>query len=288
MTKSTKVITIANQKGGCAKTTTVISLASSLSQKGKKVLIIDMDSQANASGGLGIKKQAQKEQKTLTKAIRDNLKLTDVRIQTFDKNVDIIASDISLNRATIEMTGRPKQFHILTNLLSCNELSEYDFVIVDTHPYLDCMLQSAFVGSHYIIVPMFAEPDPFDGIVDLFTEFKEIKESYNRDLKILGIVITRYESKNSTHKKFSNLLKNWGSKNGFKIFDTFIPMSSAIAGARSSEKSVVSHNMSLPVSQAYISLTEEILIELDKQKNDINISRNYTNNDSFDESFSEA
>ena len=262
MSRSTRIITIANQKGGCAKTTTVLALASSFAALGKRVLVIDMDFQGNATSGLGLKKQAQKERRTLTEAIRRNLKLPDVRISTANPHVDLIASDIGLNRVAIELTGRPKQFHLVHDLLDCPETEQYDVVLIDTHPNLDCMLQSALVGSHYLLVPMFAEPDALEGIVYLFEEFYEIQRAFNSGLALLGIAVTRFEQKNSTHRKFAGLLKNWGEKNKVRVFDSLVPISSAVAGARSSEKSVVEYNSALPVSQAYLSLAEELLPEM--------------------------
>lgn len=258
-------IVIANQKGGCGKTTTVVSLASSFAKLGKRVLVVDMDFQGNATGGLGQKRRAQKEKKTLTDAIRSRLKLPEVRLSTSNPKIDIVAADISLNRMAIELTGRPKQFHILQDLLDCPESQEYDICLIDTHPNLDCMLQSALVGSHYLLVPTFAEADAFEGIVFLFEEFNEIQRAFNPDLALLGLAITRFEAKNATHKKFAGLMRAWGEENNVRVFESQIPMSSAIASARSAEKSVVDQNSTLPVSEAYLALAEEILPELTPQ-----------------------
>ena len=253
-----RIITVANQKGGCGKTTTVVALASAFSNLGKKVLIVDMDFQGNASSGLGIKRQAQKEGRTFTDAIRKGLTLRDVRMKTKDQNVDLVVADIELNRVAMEITGRPKQARVLKDLLDCPETLEYDVVLIDTHPSLDCMLQSALAASHHLLVPLFAEPDALEGLVFLLEEFKEIQKSYNPGLNLLGLAITRFDSKNQTHVRFAALLRTWGEKNHTRVFESIIPNSTAVAGARTQERSVVDHKSTLPVSMAYLAIANEM------------------------------
>lgn len=258
----TSIITIANQKGGVGKTTTILSLASAFSKLGKKVLIVDMDYQGNASSGLGLKVKAKETGRTMTDAIRKNLLLQDIRLRTQDPNIDLIASEISLNKVIIELTGRPNQFHILNRILSYPENDDYDVILIDTHPSLDCLFQSAMAASHYYLVPMFAEPDPFEGLQYMVEEVNEIREHLNPMLHFLGVVITRFDKANSTHVKFDQLLRSLGKKRRIRVFDTKIPNSNAVAGASASEKSVVTYNPQLPVSQAYMELAKELLPEL--------------------------
>jgi chromosome partitioning protein len=126
------------------------------------------------------------------------------------------------------------------------------------------MLQSALVASDYLITPIFAEADALDGLVDLFDEFHEIQKTYNPNLKFLGLFITRFDSKSSTHKKFSVLLKQWCEKSSVKLFDSIITQSNAVASARTAEKSVISYSPNLPVAEAYSLLTQEIDLEIKK------------------------
>jgi len=260
--ESPRVISVANQKGGCGKTTTVVSLASAFAQLGKTVLIVDMDFQGNASSGLGLKRAAQKEGRTLTDAVRKGLTLRDVRVKTGNPNIDLIVADIELNRVAVEITGRPKQARVLKDLLDCEEVKEYDVILVDTHPSLDCMLQSALAASHHLLIPLFAEPDGLEGLVFLLEEFREIQKSYNAGLNLLGLAVTRYDGKNQTHVKFANLLRAWCEKNNTRLFDSIVPASTAVAGARTLERSVVDHKSTLPVSQAYLALAEEMATQL--------------------------
>jgi chromosome partitioning protein len=124
--KEPKVITFANQKGGCAKTTSVVSVAEALTLLGYRVLVVDMDSQANVSAGLGVKRLAYKERKVLSEVMRKNLKLNEVRMPTKNPKLDIVAADIAVNRAMLELIGRPRQHYILTHLLDCPERFDYD------------------------------------------------------------------------------------------------------------------------------------------------------------------
>jgi chromosome partitioning protein len=258
----TSVVTIANQKGGVGKTTTVLSLASAFSKIGKKVLVVDMDYQGNASSGLGLKAHAKETGRTLAEAIRKNLKIADIRLRTQDSNIDLIASEISLNKLIIELTGRPNQFHILSRILDCPETDDYDVVLVDTHPSLDCLFQSAMAASHYYLVPMFAEPDPFEGLQYMVEEVNEIRENLNPMLHFLGVIVTRFDKSNSTHVKFDQLLRSMSKKRKIRVFNSRVPISNAVAGASASERSVVSYNSQLPVSIAYVELAKELGPEL--------------------------
>jgi len=258
----TSIITIANQKGGVGKTTTILSLAAAFSLTGKKVLVVDMDYQGNASSGLGLKILAKDSGKTLSHCIEKNLKLSDVRLRTKDPNIDLVAADISLNKKINELTGRPNQFHILRNLLNCPEADDYDVILVDTHPSLDCMFQSAISASHYYLVPMFAEADPFEGVQYMVDEVNVIRDNMNPMLHFLGIVVTRFDKKNQTHVKFEEILRKVCKKRRIRVFDSRIPMSTAVAGASANQNPVVTQNERLPVSQAYIQLAKELEPEL--------------------------
>lgn len=258
----TSVITVANQKGGVGKTTTVLALAAAFSRLEKRVLVVDMDYQGNASAGLDMKTYAKDNRKTLSEAIRKNLKFSDVLVRTKDPNIDLIASDISLSKVILEITGRPNQFHILKSLLDEERLNDYDIVLVDTHPSLDCLFQSAMVASHYYLVPMFAEPDPFEGLQYMLEEVDSIRDIHNPSLTFLGVVVTRFDKSNSTHVKFDSLLREIGKQRKMTVFATRIPASAGVAAASANAKPIITYNAQLPVSQAYLEFAKEVLPDL--------------------------
>lgn len=264
--KKTSIVTVANQKGGVGKTTTVLALASSFARDGKRVLVVDMDYQGNASSGLGVKSIAQNMKKTMSYAIREGKQLNQLRVKAPHLSVDVIASDISLNKLIIETTGRPNQFRILQNILDCDELYDYDVVLVDTHPSLDCLFQSAMAASHYYIVPLFAEADPFEGLQYMIEEVNEIKKNLNPSLTFLGTVVTRFDAKNSTHVRFERLLRKTSKKSRINVFETVIPTSTAVAGASASERPVIDYKGQIPVSQAYLELAREISPKLNGRR----------------------
>lgn len=254
----TNIIAVTNQKGGVGKTTTVTSLAAAFAHLGQKVLIVDFDFQGNASDWMGIQEQAIEKKKTATYAIKKGLTIRDVRMPTGYQGIDIIASDISLNSEMRKLNGQARQFQLLKRILDCPEASEYQTIIIDTHPSIDPLFESVMSYANYYIVPVFAEKHPYSGLEYLTEAVEQLKEDFNPTLHFLGILITRYNKDNATHRKFEEKMRELENTTHIPVLKAVIPQSEAVAGASASQKTLFEYNKSLPVSEAYLALAKEL------------------------------
>jgi chromosome partitioning protein len=254
----TTILAISNQKGGVGKTTTVISLAAAFAKLGQKVLIVDFDFQGNASDWLGVQEKAIEEKRTVTYAIQKNLTIGDVRISTSNPNIDIIASDISLNWETRKLNGTSRQFQVLKRILDCPEANDYNLILVDTHPSIDPLFESVMSFAHYYIVPVFAEKHPYSGLEFLTKSIEQIKEDVNPMLHFLGILVTKMSKDNATHRRFEAKMRELEESTRIPVLKTVIPSSEAIPGASAAQQSILEYNSQLPVSAAYMDLAKEL------------------------------
>jgi len=256
----TSIIAVANQKGGVGKTATSVNLASGYAFLKRKTLLIDCDYQGNATSNLGLKKSSKF--RNLSSALRSDLPLEEVILKTSDDFLDVIAGDMGLSKLSREKILEPGSHNILKNWLDCEKLKEYEVVIIDTHPSLDLLFQMSMTAAHYYLVPVFAEADPFDGLQYMLEEVSLIKKSLNPPLFFLGIVITKYNTKNATHRKFYEYLQKYMEEVKITLLKTVIPESNAISSSSSAQKSLITLHPRLPVTQAYLELARELLPEL--------------------------
>lgn len=257
----TSIISIANQKGGVGKTATAANLAASFASIGKKVLLIDLDYQANASSYFGLKSKAKRLKKSTCIGLSDKRKLSEVIIKTEDENLHVLAGDMGLSKLAREKILDPGSALLLKTWLNSKEGKAYDIILIDTHPSLDLLFQMAMTCAHYYLVPMFAEADPFDGLQYMFSEIQQIKSGLNPDLYFLGLAITKFDRQNATHGKFLMLLKKFCRQNKIKIRGT-IPDSKAIASSSSLQKPLLWYMPNLPVTEAYMKLAKNIVRDL--------------------------
>lgn len=258
---ATSIIAIANQKGGVGKTATAANLAASFAEAGKKVLLIDLDYQANASSYFGLKSKAKQLGKSTCLGLQKGLKITDVAIKTDDENLDLLAGDMGLSKLAREKILDPGSALLLKTWLNSKSARTYDVILIDTHPSLDLLFQMAMTAAHYYLVPMFAEADPFDGLQYMFSEIAQIKSGLNPDLYFLGLAITKFDRQNATHGKFLLLLKKFCREHKIKIRGT-IPDSKAIASSSSLQKPLLWYMPNLPVTKAYQRLARNLTKDL--------------------------
>jgi len=285
--KNPSIIAIGNQKGGVAKTTTIVNLASAYAQLGKKVLVVDMDYQGDSTCLLGVRDIVRNDfTKTVPYAIQNDLTLKDIRIPSNIENVDILATTRVLDELNNQLVGKPKQLKVVELLLECDELYDYDIILIDTHPSLDAIFKASIAASHYCLIPIFAESESSEGLAHMISEIEGISKYLNRSLHFLGCLITKYDVRNTTHVKFEKLLRETAKRGNFNIFKTVIPISTAVASASAVQLPLNVYKKSLNVSIAYETLAKELLPELigkRPEKKKVNIPQVQKIEDSEDE-----
>lgn len=265
MKKKPAIITIANQKGGVGKTTAVANLAASLSEKGHLVLVIDCDYQANVTSLLCGDEQMKNKERSFTHAIKNDLTLEEVVIGTKFKNIDIIAANRELDDLREQLVGQPNQFRLVDFLLDCDRTRTYDFILIDTHPSLDCFFQSAIAASSYFIIPLFPEADSSRGLAHQLQAIEKIKRYLNPRLIFLGCAIVKYDRYSATHQKFEKLIRKFGKENSVQVFKSNIPNSQSVAAAAAHGLPLFHYKPESPASLAYADMAKEI-IRLVKQE----------------------
>ena len=257
----TSIITIANQKGGVGKTTTVVNLASAYAQIGKRVLVIDLDYQCNASALLGVDDNSVGN-KSIAYALQNDLNFSHIVMKSNMENVDLLAATRDLDLLREKFSGQPNQFKLVDILLNCEQLHDYDIVIIDTHPSLDCFFQSAMAASHYYLIPLFAEADSSKGLAHMVTAVEKIRRYLNPMLNLLGCIITCFDKSNATHIKFEKFIRDASKEGKFNVFETTIPSSKSVAAASAHSMPLHRYKKSSPVTVAYSTLAGEILPHL--------------------------
>lgn len=263
----TSIIVILNNKGGVGKTTTSINLASSYAELGKKVLVIDLDSQANATAALGMAKEIEKSGRCIERSVLDRKDLSQTFVTTKFENIDGVGvgSRKLMEKVGRDMYGSSRHHKIIEQLLECKKAREYDLIIIDSHPGNDdVFLQSALAYAHYYLIPLFAEEYSSQGLVEQINAIEEIRLDLNPMLTFLGAVITKFDKYNSVHVDFEEVIRDIAKKSGFKVMDTVIPNSKLVSKAESRKLPLNQFGLSKnkPVTHAYTVLAGELLPNL--------------------------
>jgi len=248
----TKIISIANQKGGVGKTTTTINLATSLSAINKKVLIIDADPQGNASTGLGIPYE-NRSPNLYELIISRELDPSAIK-ETQVPNLSIITSNTNLAAAEVELANVEKREFVLGEIL--DKTKNFDFIIIDCPPALGFLTINSLVASSSVIVPLQSEFFALEGISSLMNTIQLIKENYNSKLSVEGILLTMVDKRNS----LSSLVeKDVREHFGEIVYRTTIPRNVKISEAPSHGKPALIYDVNCSGSMAYIGLAKEII-----------------------------
>ena len=254
--KAAKIISITNQKGGVGKTTTTINLAAALSQLKRKVLIIDLDPQGNASTGLGI--EVEDRELSTYEFLVEGAPLEKVVMETEISGLSIVPATIDLSSADIDLISNEKRSHLLHEALRKKQENKqkYDFILIDCPPSLNILTVNAMVASHSVLIPLQSEFFALEGLSQLLLTVKEVRQTANENLRVEGIVLTMFDGRNNLSKQVeadarSNLRE--------LVFETIIPRNVRVSEAPSYSMPVLTYDPSSKGSKAYMNLAKELL-----------------------------
>jgi len=248
-----QIICLANQKGGVGKTTTSINLSSALAELGRKVLLIDMDPQGNASSGLGIKRHEQQD-KNIYSLLLGEEKIQDVIFKTNHEHLDVIPANPDLVGAEIELIDLPNREYILKEALE-NIKADYNYIFIDCPPSLGLLTINALSSSNSFIVPLQCEYFALEGLSQLLNTAGLLKRKLNPSLKIAGIVLTMFDTRNNlSHQVVDEIQSHFAGK----VFDTIIPRNVRLSEAPSHGQSVIEYDTRSIGARKYIELAREL------------------------------
>ena len=248
-----KVISVSNQKGGVGKTTTSLSLAASLGVLEKKVLLIDVDPQGNATSGIGI--NSDDFNKSSYDVLLNQCEINDSIIKTKSPNLDIIPANIDLVAVEIELVDTNKREHMLTKMIDKIK-KDYDFIIIDCPPSLGLITMNALTASNSVIIPIQCEYYALEGLGKLLNTIKGIQKVHNDNLEIEGILLTMFDSR----LRLSNQVKDDVKKHfGDMVFSTIIPRNVSLGEAPSHGESIIVYNSTSKGSKSYIKFAQEVI-----------------------------
>jgi chromosome partitioning protein len=248
-----KVICISNHKGGVGKTTSTLNIGAGLNMLGKKVLLIDLDPQANLSQSLGLIDQELNIYKYL-KGVSSGYKIPIAPIQVL-KGLDILPSTLDLSGAEVEMSGEAGREYILRELIEPIRES-YDYILIDSPPSLGLLTINAFTASDEILIPLQAQYLALQGLTKLIEIVDKIKNRLNKELKIGGVFITQYDSRKILNK---NVVSTIQAHFKDKVFTTMIRDNVALAEAPTQGVDIFRYNSKSNGAEDYLSLCKEII-----------------------------
>lgn len=255
-----RIIAVANQKGGVGKTTTAINLSACLAEKNKKVLTLDMDPQGNTTSGLGVDKN--QAENTVYELILDESELSECIYPSVMENLSVIPSNINLSGAEIELIGFENKEYLLKSKLDMIK-DNYDYIIIDCPPSLNLLTINAMTAADSVIVPIQCEYYALEGLSQLIHTIDLIKERLNPKLEIEGVVFTMYDARTNLSLQVVENVKENLDKN---IYKTIIPRNVRLAEAPSYGMPINMYDSRSSGAEAYRYLAEEVIEKEDENE----------------------